>query len=358
MENYTNDQTDVIVVDSFGELSYKQKKLFLAAQRRELPDGEKYAATLIKNVGGGVYNKLRERFRDGNVRKGILRSLNDKGVVCITVKDTAYPEYLKNTPVPPLVLYCKGDLSLLKGKCFAVVGSRRTSPAALALCKDFVRRLSQYFVVVTGIAEGADSAAAAGAAESGKVICVLPCGLDRAYASGSEGMIRGVEKRGLLVSEYPPDIAPQRYMYSMRNRIIAGLSMGTLVVSAAKRSGALITANYAVEYGRELFAFPYGIGVASGEGCNDLIKKGAYLADNPLDVASVFGIEFQPERENPLSSDEKALLAVLREQGQLHLEKLAAALNKRSYEVAAVCSLLEIKGLVVKTGGNRYAAVR
>jgi predicted Rossmann fold nucleotide-binding protein DprA/Smf involved in DNA uptake len=122
----TERSKDIIIADSFEELSYKQKKLFLAANNNFNKDAKKYADILIKSLDGGVYNKLREKFCDQTYRAKIIKDLADSGVHPVTVKDALFPEYLKNTPVPPLVLYCKGNLKLLHGNNFAVVGSRKT----------------------------------------------------------------------------------------------------------------------------------------------------------------------------------------------------------------------------------------
>jgi DNA processing protein len=221
-----------------------------------------------------------------------------------------------------------------------------------------VATLSQYFNIVTGIAEGADSAVIEGSLKNGNIICVLPNGLSHLYASANSSLLERVEKSGLIITEYTAKVPALRFNFSMRNRIIAGLSKGTLVVSAAQKSGALITANYALEYGRDVFAFPYSVGVTSGEGCNALIKKGASLAEGALDILNAYGIQQKEEEKIPLSDDEQKLLSLLHEEGECHLEKIARALEKKSYQVLPVCSSLEIKGLIVKSGGNKYSAVK
>jgi DNA processing protein len=167
-----------------------------------------------------------------------------------------------------------------------------------------------------------------------------------------------VEERGLIISEYQPQVKPLRYYFSMRNRIIAGLSKGTLVVSAAKKSGALITANYALDYGRDVFAFPYNVGVTTGEGCNALIKKGAALAEGAQDILQNYGIEDVEEESIILTEEEDKLLTFLRDEGESHLEMMARAIEKKSFQILPICSSLEIKGLIVKTGGNKYTAVK
>lgn len=355
MTNYTQDETDIIVADSFNVLTYRQKRGFLCAERFDGDKPQKYREELIKSHGAGVYNKLRDNFLSGRYREKVLAALDGEGVVCVTLKSGLYPEYLANTPVPPLVLYCKGDVNLLKGDLFAVVGSRRTLPAYLAACRRISRELCARFNVVTGIADGADSAALEGALEGGRAICVLPNGFGCEYPVYSANLIRRAEREGLVMTEFTRGYPPKKFTFSLRNRILAGLSRGTLVVSAAKKSGALITAAYAAEYGREVFAMPYGIGVSSGEGCNQLIKKGAFLTASALDIFSSFGLEFNSRKKEELTCEQAKALDAIKSKGCAHISEIAAALGKKTYEITAVCASLEIKGLIVKAGGNRYS---
>ena len=141
----------------------------------------------------------------------------------------------------------------------------------------------------------------------------------------------------------------------MRNRIIAGLSKGVLIVSGAMKSGTLYTAEYAEEYGRDLFAIPYSAGISSGAGCNDLIKRGAYLTDSPEDILSFYG-ENNEKRKETYTDAEREILRALSD-GELHIEKLSSALKKNAFEITPILSILEIKGVVVKSG-NVYGLTR
>lgn len=349
---YTKDDINLITVDSFGDLTYREKRLFLAAQRQSA-ESAKYERELIKSCGAGVYNKLREKFYDESFCSKLLSSLDKLKLKCITIKSADYPEGLNHVKNPPLVLYARGNCELLKGRIFCVVGSRKTTAQALEECKRISARLAEYFVVATGIADGADSAAALGAIGSGKVICVLPCG-----HNVSTAVLRTVEEKGLSVSEFPPSTRIQNYTFTLRNRILAGLSEGVLVVSAGMQGGALSTAAYAADYGKDVFAFPYSIGVPSGEGCNALIKSGAYLCDSAEDILSAMGVDYgSVDKEVELDEEERAVLSVLKDEGEMHAEKLAAACGKKLFELTAICSSLEIKGLIVRLGGNRYAVL-
>ncbi len=353
---YTKDECDVIVADSIGELSYKQKKLLLASLFKANPNCGKYAAVLIKSCGEGVYNNAKERLQSENYRKKVLQSLDKRGVVCVTCKSKGYPQRLKQIPAAPLVLYARGNVELLNGETFGVVGSRKTIPVAYEECKSICTTLAEKLVIVTGVAEGADSAAAYGALKTGNVICVLPGGHD-SHCSTNVKMLKEVEKRGLTISEFPPDTPARRYTFFLRNRIIAGLSRGVLVVSAAEKSGALNTASYAADYSRDVFAMPYSPGITSGVGCNNLIKNGAYLCDSASDVLSAYGYKIEEAETQNLDKDEKAVLDLLKKEGETHLEKIAEATGKQLFEVNALCASLEIKGLIIRTGGNKYSAL-
>ena len=354
---YTDAETDLIILSSIEELSYKHRNLLLLQMQSEKPDFKKFESVLIKSLSVGVYNKIRNKFSDDGFRRKLLSELEKKQITCVTYFSENYPAFLKETPFPPTVLFCKGNIGLLKTRCFSVVGSRRSTEGALTACRKICKDLTRNFTVVTGLADGADSSAIAGAVESGKCISVLAHGFDYTYPAVNEALKNKVGEKGLLISEYPPFTKPRKYMFPVRNRIIAGISEATLVVSAAERSGALITAEYALEYGRTLFAFPYGIGVSSGKGCNSLIKKGALLTENILDIFSVFGLDFKISEPERLSADEKTLLEIVRRSGEAFVGAVAAEMNRQPYELIPLISSLEIKRLIVSVGGNRYAAL-
>ena len=350
---YTKDEENLIIFACLEELSDRAKyNLFFRC--KSSGDRRNYA---VKNLSSGVYNIIENKFRDGIFRTQWLERLEKKGIKCVTFLSPDYPENLKHIDEPPIVLFCKGNTELLKSNCFSVVGSRRTSSQALALCKRMSGELTSAFTVVTGMAEGADSAAVEGALPSGKIICVLANGFDCFYPANNKSLIEKVAKEGLLVTEYLPHIQPLKYNFPIRNRIIAGLSRGTLVVSAGEKSGALITADCALEYGREVFAFPYSAGVASGVGCNALIKNGAYLTENILDIFQVFGLDLKKSAQPHLTDEERAVLEEIELAGEGFLPAIAQKLNKLTYQLIPVVTSLEIKGLIARLGGNRYGKV-
>lgn len=286
-----------------------------------------------------------------------LAMLERKGYFAVTLLSDDYPEMLRHISTPPFVLYGAGRRELLQKKMFCIVGSRITPPWAEKMARSLSEAVSRHFAVVTGLAEGGDSAAIAGAISSGNLICVLPCGLDNCYPAAHEQLKERVRRAGLLLSEFLPSETTKKYSFHARNRILAGMCEGTLVVSAAKRSGALITANVAIEYCRNVYALPYSVGVAAGEGCNNLIKMGAYLVTEAEDILACYGKKPVAKAEVSFTEEERRILSVLRQNGELHLVKIAEEVGIRPFEVSAILSALEIKGVIVKSGGNKYAAV-
>lgn len=355
---YSKTEENLILLSSIPELTYKMRRVLLSELNSDCADFVKYRDFLIKSLSEGVYNKVKDLYLSADYRCKVLSGLEKRGIKCVTYFSDGYPETLKNTSAAPIVLFCKGNLSLLKTRCFAVVGSRRTLPNILKECKNISAALTDGFTVVSGMADGADSAALRGALPSGKVISVLANGFDYVYPAFNEELTQDVEKYGLLVTEYSPEVAPRSYNFPVRNRIIAGLAEATLVVSAGKRSGALITAGYALDYDRTLFAFPYTLGVASGEGCNSLLKKGGILAENILDIFSVFGLDCKPTGQIKLTDEEGRLLEIIRGEGEAFLPTVAEKLGKAPYQLIPAISSLEIKGLIVRLGGNRYSALK
>lgn len=358
--NYTKSEIDLIIIDSIQLLYYKNKKLFLAAINKSDADSKNYEKELIKTVGVGVYNKVTALFRDEEYRERVLADLKRRDIGCSTFVSADYPELLKHTPSSPLVLYLRGRRELLSTRMFAVVGSRRTPANVLEETKRFCAELSKSVTIVTGVADGGDSAAITGALPTGNVVCVLPGGHDSGCCPNIN-LYKKVESEGLTVSEYPPKIRAQRHTFTLRNRIIAGMSEGVLVVSAGEKSGAASTAGYATDYNRDVFAFPYGIGVSYGVGCNRLIKKGAFLCDSVGDLLFALKIENKTaaatEEYQAEDGDEAAVFALLKEQGEMHAEQLAALLKMKLTDVVTACSMLEIKGLIIRTGGNSYTII-
>lgn len=204
----------------------------------------------------------------------------------ITIDDPAYPDVLRQTPAPPPWLFAIGDTDLLNTPGFAIVGSRNPSPDGIEHARDFAAELARAgLAVISGLADGIDAAAHAGALEADAMtIAVCATGLDRVYPARNKDLARRIGDAGLLLSEFPLGTTARRGHFPRRNRIIAGLAAGTLVVEAARQSGSLITAHRAMEYGREVFALPGSVHNPLARGCHRLIREGARLVESVDDI--------------------------------------------------------------------------
>ncbi len=349
---YTPEELNLITLSSIPELNYKEKYTALSALTTGRADIEPIKNSLIKRYDIGVYNRVKEQYCGDDFRKNLLDQLEKRDIVCVTYFSDGYPEALKKLKDPPVTLFLKGNRELLNNKCFSIVGSRKSAFYACNGAKKFAKEISQYFTIVSGFAPGADSSALEGA--DYKAVSVIAFGFDHIGSLANYEMLKKVEANGLLVSEYFPTVAPQTYLFPIRNRIIAGLSAGTLVVSAGLKSGALITANHAISNGRDVFAFPYAMTAADGAGCNNLIHDGAILCRGVQDILGFYGILPPPQKRIELTEEEELVLGIIGEEGEAFINTLSQRLNLPPFKLIPVLSALEIKGLVARIGGNRY----
>ena len=358
MKKYTKEELSLIWLDSFMGLEYKHKvqiyESLLSCDK--ISEGLNKAKDYITSSVGENEYKTMLSSANQTYLDFVLDELDRKEIIAITFESENYPSSLRELELKPLVLYAKGNIELLQSKCFAIVGSRKSLPLSISIAKDYSTSLSKHFTLVTGIAEGVDSEVIKSALSTTKnVISVVAGGFDNIYPSTNKDLFEKVCKNGLAISEQPPKVAPKPYFFPIRNRIIAGLSKGVLVVSAGIKSGTLYTAEYANEYSKDLFAVPYNVGVASGAGTNDLIKKGAILTDKVNDILDFYSLE-SGEKEIDLTQEEKEIIQVL-SNGAMHIEKISSALGKKTFEMITQLSVLEIKGVVVKSG-NVYGLTR
>jgi DNA processing protein len=220
-----------------------------------------------------------------------LAWLSETGHHLVTWADTDYPPLLREIPAPPVVLYVIGDRQSLSHPQFAIVGSRNPTPMGRENAHAFAKTLAGAGLTITsGLALGIDGAAHRGALDAGgKTIAVVGTGLDRVYPARHRDLAHAVVQQGALVSEFPLGTPPKSENFPVRNRIISGLSLGTLVVEAAVQSGSLITARLATEQGREVFAIPGSIHSPQARGCHALIRQGAKLVETAQDILEELG---------------------------------------------------------------------
>ena len=276
--------------------------------------------------------------------------------------DDAYPALLREIIDPPLALHFRGDLSLLATPCVAVVGSRRASPYGINAATELARELAAAGVtVVSGLALGIDAAAHAAALDSsGRTIAVLGTGIDLTYPRSNSRLLRRIEKEGLVLSEFAPGTPPMPENFPMRNRVISGLSLGTVIVEATARSGSLITARMAAEQGREVFAVPGSIFSAGAEGTHRLIQYGAKLVHDVDDILEELPGDLRAARNKPADPPEelREVLAALSADEGLHIDTVAQKLACGAGAVSEALLQLEIGGWIRALPGARYVRSR
>jgi DNA processing protein len=284
-----------------------------------------------------------------------------KGISLTCLADDDYPPLLAKTFDPPVVLYYRGRLPAGQ-PLIAVVGARRASAYGL----NAATMLASQFVlaglgVVSGAARGIDTAAHRGALQqTGYTLAVLGCGVDIPYPQENAKILASIAEHGAIVSEYAPGTPPHAKFFPVRNRIIAGLSRGVVVVEAADRSGSLITADFALEEGRDVFAVPGSIFSAVSRGTNRLIKQGAKPVESAADVLEEYGLA-QPapsvSRPPALSAGQSAVIGVLSTDSAVGMEEILATTGMTPQEVVPILVQLELQGLITQYSGQRYVRV-
>ena len=279
-----------------------------------------------------------------------------------------YPEMFTQIPGPPLALFVNGNVDALHLPALAVIGSRNPTQGGRRNAHDFSRHLaSQGFAIVSGLAQGIDAAAHEGALDAGgRTIAFLGTGIDRVYPAANRDLAHAIAEDGALVSEYPLGAPPERWHFPERNRLISGLSLGTLVVEAARRSGSLITARLAAEQGREVFALPGSIHNALARGCHELIRQGAKLAETAGDILS----ELRPlaghmqetvdesATKDPEPAEADAEYSELRKvlsHDPTSIDELEKKSGLTIDQLSSMLLILELHGEVESLSGGRYA---
>jgi DNA processing protein len=297
-----------------------------------------------------------------------LAWLTASGARVLLCSDPDYPQLLRQISGAPPALYVLGSVAVLSTPQLAMVGSRSPTPAGSATAREFAAYFARAGLTVTsGLAVGIDAASHEGAlAGSGQTVAVCGAGLDQLYPPENAALAARIRQHGALVSEFPPRTKPLRGNFPRRNRIISGLSLGTLVVEAARHSGSLITARLAVEAGREVFAIPGSIHSPLSRGCHQLLREGAKLVEEAQDVLSELRIPLakeevttpiaQPPRALGLDKEYEMLLDALGF-APATIDVLVARTNLRAESVASMLLILELEGRVAALPGGRYGRI-
>lgn len=279
----------------------------------------------------------------------------------IEKSDASYPALLREISSAPGKLYVRGNTDLLNTRCAAIAGSRRSSAAGMHAAELIAKRLADAGItIVSGLAEGVDTAAHRGAlAAGGNTIAVLANGLDKTYPASNRKLQREIEEKGLLVSEYPDGLPAKKYFFPKRNRIISGISEFTVIAEAAIRSGSLITAEAAIEQGREVYSVAGNFTLACSAGTNHLIAEGAepiydinlFLEDVGAKCTGAAGTDVK------LSDEEAVIYDAVKREGEATTDMLVRDTLIPAGEVNGIVTVLELKGLVYTELGKIFLTV-
>jgi DNA processing protein len=318
-------------------------------------------------LDAGLSRKIVESFQ--RLRKGVsleqvwerLRSLD---VQVLTWDDEGYPRHLKEIDQPPPVLYVRGTLTSEDEWAVAIVGTRRVTAYGRQVAEDVATTLARNGVtIVSGLARGADSIAHQAALNAGgRTLAVLGSGVDLVYPPENRKLASQIIEHGALVSDYALGTPPDGVNFPPRNRIISGLSMAVVIVEAGQTSGALITAAFAAEQGRDVFAVPGNINAPQSQGTNLLIRDGAQPLLNPQDVLETLNLTMVAEHRAvrvtlPTDPVESRLYKLLSHQ-PMHVDEIRALADMPIETVSATLVMMELKGMVRQVGGMNYVAVR
>ena len=293
----------------------------------------------------------------------LIERIESQGIKIVTWEDDDYPRHLKEIDQPPPVLYVRGALSPQDEWAVAIVGTRRITTYGRQVAAQVADALARNGVtVISGLARGVDAVAHQASLEAGgRTLAVLGCGVDRIYPPENRRLAEQIVAHGALISDYPPGTPPEGANFPPRNRIISGLSQAVVVIEAGITSGALITANFAAEQGRDVFAVPGNINSPQSKGTNVLIQQGAQPLLTSDDLLSALNLgqvkHFQVARVAlPADALEARLYGCL-SQAPLHVDDICAATDLPIDRVSAALAMMELKGMVRQVAGMTYALV-
>ncbi len=299
--------------------------------------------------------------REGQLDR-VIERMDQTGIRAVIRTDPDYPERLVEIPAPPPVLYVRGEIVPADRHAVAIVGTRRMTAYGRDMTARIAAGLAEAGVtVVSGLAMGVDGVAHRAALEAGgRTIGVKGCGVNVPYPAAHVRMADEMAGSGAVISEYAPDRKPEAANFPARNRIISGLSLGTVVIEAPERSGALITVSFALDHGREVFVVPGDVRSEMSAGCNALLRDGARAVRSAEDILADLNLGGRQapvtfQQALPVGEGERAVLDVLRG-GPVHIDEIAAALGQPVFKIATDLMMLELDGRVRNTGGQVYAA--
>ena len=337
------------LIDHFGDA---------ASAWKGAPEDLRAAGLSTKVIG-----RLIELRKDVDLEK-LWEKINAQGIRILTWDDEAYPPRLKDIEHPPPILYIKGEFLPEDHFAVAIVGTRKVTSYGRQITEELAAFLASNGVtVISGLARGVDAIAHSTTLKSGgRTAAVLGCGVDRIYPPENRALAEKIMTRGALISDYPVGTAPESSNFPPRNRIISGLSLAVIVIEAGDTSGALITAEFAAEQGREVFAVPGNILAPQSRGTNKLIQNGALPLLSPQDLLQALNLTRVGEQKAarkilPANEVEAQVLKALGSE-PLYVDDVRRQTGLPVEKVSAALVMMELKGLVRQVGGMQYVAVR
>jgi len=348
------------MVEGIGSVRLKKLMEFF----KEAP--RVFEASAHELTSSGILNSaMAKRVLDAPRRysaKQEIQNAAKQGVRILTLFDEGYPNILKEIYDPPFVLYTKGEFIAADANAVGVVGSRGASPYGLSCAEIFSSKLSRYgLTVVSGLARGIDTVSHRAALNSnGRTIAVLGSGFNNIYPPENEGLFNEIAQKGVVVSQFSLNTAPLACNFPIRNRIISGLSRGVLVVEASFKSGALITARFALEQGREVFAIPGKVTSDTSCGTNELIKQGAKMVTKPEEILEDLQFNFtfindQPGQkpEGSLNAKELSVAELLSDEPQ-YIDSISEQSGLSASDIMSILAQLELKGFAKQLPGKNF----
>ncbi len=331
----------------------------------------KSALLRVRNIGDETADAIATWEKTVDLA-GELKRIADFGCHVLIQTDDNYPASLREIYDPPLVLYVKGGLTAKDKNAVAMVGSRQTTHYGIETARKLAYQLAYVGVtVVSGGARGIDTAAHQGAmAAKGRTVCVLGTGINIVFPPENKDLFERIAANGAVVTQFPFNRNGDRQSFAIRNRIIAGMTLGTVVVEADLHSGALITSNFATEYGRQVFAVPGRIDSPRSKGCHDLIKKGAKLCEGAEDILSEFEYLFPGSNKPPspgetgilpaleLSEKEQKVLTVIKPDDETTIDEVIQKTGLPASAVSVTLFSLEMKRMVKQLPGKLFVLNR
>lgn len=308
-----------------------------------------------------IGNKIIENRNEKFITK-VFKDLNDNNILSLTIFDSNYPSKLKNIYDPPYVIYIKGNKINFDIPLIAIVGARKATPYGKWAAYQFARELTKWGVgIISGLALGVDTCGHKGALEgNGYTIGVLGCGLNEYYPASNRGLMDKMVEEGCIISEYCLGMPPLKYNFPARNRIVSGLSDGVIVIEASEKSGALITVEYALDQGKDIYALPGNINNIQSKGTNKLIRDGARILLEVDDIIEnlkykypIGKIDVEQSAKKDLSKLETLIYNIVK-RNPVNIDLIISETGMKASELNPILTILEIKGYIDQMPGKIF----